>query len=162
MAVSVIHQSKLVTIIISIQFSCSVVYNSLWPHEPQHARPPCPSPTLGVYLNSHLFSQWCHPTVSSSVIPFSFCPQSFPASGSFQMSQLFSSDGQRIGVSASTLFLSMNTQDIYINVCVCVCVYLPSWVFPHFPSFQVVTELQSRLPVLYSSFHPSSYPFYTG
>ena len=92
-------------------FSCSVVSDSLRPHEPQHSRPPCPSPTPEVYSNSCPLSRWCHPTVSSSVIPFSSCPQSFPASGSFQMSQLFTSGGQSIGVSASTSVLPMNTQD---------------------------------------------------
>ena len=95
----------------SVQFSRSVVSNSLWPHEPQYARPPCPSPTLRVYPNPCPSSWWCHPTFSSSVIPFSNCPQSFPASGSFQMSQLFLSDGQSIGVSASTSVLPINTQD---------------------------------------------------
>ena len=83
------------------QFSRSVVSDSLWPHEPQHARPPCPSPTPGVYPNSCLLSRWRHPTISSSVVPLSSCLQSFPASGSFQMSQLFSSGAQSIGVSAS-------------------------------------------------------------
>ena len=73
--------------------------NSLWPHEPQHARPPCPSPTPGVYSDSCPLSRWCHPAISSSVVPFSSCPQSFPASGSFQMSQLFSSGGQSIDFS---------------------------------------------------------------
>ena len=86
----------------SVHFGRSVVSNSLWPHELQHARPPCLSPTAGVYSNSCLSSRWCHPTISSPVIPFSSCPQSFPASGSFQMSQLFPSGGQSIGVSAST------------------------------------------------------------
>ena len=95
----------------SVQFSHSVVSESLWPHESQHARPSCPSPTPGVYPNSWPLSQWCHPSISSSVIPFSFCLQSFPASGSFQMCQLFASDGQNIGVSASTSVLPMNTQD---------------------------------------------------
>ena len=94
-----------------VQFSRSVVSDSLRPHEPQHARPPCPSPTPGVYSNSCPLNRWCHPTISSSVIPFSSCPQSFPASGSFQMSQLFASGGQRIGVSASTSVLPINTQD---------------------------------------------------
>ena len=84
--------------------------NSLRPHEPQHARPPSPSPTPGVYLNSCPSSWWCHPTISSSVVPFS-CPQSLPASGSFSMSQLFASGGQSIGVSASASVLPMNTQD---------------------------------------------------
>ena len=94
-----------------VQFSRSVVSNSLRPHEPQHAWPPRPSQTPGVYPNSCPLSWWCHPTISSSVIPFSSCPQSFPASGSFQMSQLFTSGGQSIGVSASASFLPMNSQD---------------------------------------------------
>ena len=85
--------------------------NSLQPHGRQHARPPCPSPTPGVYSNSCPLSQWCRPTISSSVIPFSSHLQSLPASGSFQMSQLFISDGQSIGVSASASVLPMNTQD---------------------------------------------------
>ena len=95
----------------SVKFSHSVMSNCLRPHEPQHARPSCPSPTPGVHPNPCPLSQWCHSTVSSSVIPLSSCPQSFPASGSFQMSQLFASGGQSIGVSASTLVLPMNTQD---------------------------------------------------
>ena len=95
----------------SIQFCPSVVSNSLQPHELQYARPPCPSPTPGVYPNSCPLSWWCHPTISSSVVPFSSCPQSFPVSGSFQMSQLFASGGQSIGVSATTSVLPMNTQD---------------------------------------------------
>ena len=103
--------------------------DSLQPHEPQHARPPCPSPTPGVYPNPCPLSRWCHlsshlilcrphwvgdaiyPAISSSVVPFSSCPQSFPASGSFQMTQLFASGGQSIGVSSSTSVLPMNTQD---------------------------------------------------
>ena len=93
----------------SVQFSRSVV--SLRPHEPQHPRPPCPSPTPGVHPNPCLLSQWCHPTISSSVFPFSSCPQSFPASGSFQISQLFTSGGQSIRVSASASVLPMNIQD---------------------------------------------------
>ena len=95
----------------SVQFSHSVVSDSLQPHEPQRARPPCPSLTPRVHQNLCPSSQWCHPTISSSVVPFSFCSQSFPASGSFQMSQLFTSGGQSIGVSASTSVLPMNTQD---------------------------------------------------
>ena len=95
----------------SVQFSCSVVSNSLGPHEPQHARPPCPSPTPEVYPNPYPLSRWCHPTILSSVTPFSSCPQSFPALGSFQMSQLFALGGQSIGVSASTSVLPMNPQD---------------------------------------------------
>ena len=98
-------------VISSVQFSHSVVSDSLWPHELQHARPPCPSPTPRVYPNPCPSSWWCHPTISSSVIPFPSCPQSFPASGSFQMSQLFSSGGQSIEVSASTSVLPMNIQD---------------------------------------------------
>ena len=80
-----------------VQFSCSVVSNSLRPHEPQHARTPCPSPTPGIYPNSCPLSRWCHLTISSSVVPFSSCLQSLPASGSFQRSQLFASGGQNIG-----------------------------------------------------------------
>ena len=95
----------------SVQFSRSVVSNSLRPHEPQHASPPCPSPTPGVHPNPCPLSRWCHPTISFSLIPFSSCPQSFPASGSFPMSQLFASGGQSIGVSALTSVLPMNTQD---------------------------------------------------
>ena len=95
----------------SVQFSCSVMSGSLQPHELQHTRPPCPSPTPGVHPNPYLSSQWCHPTISSSVVPFSSCPQSFPASGSFPMSQLFASHGQSTGVSASTSVLPVNTQD---------------------------------------------------
>ena len=95
----------------SVQFSCSVVSDFLWPHEPKHYRPPCPSPTPGVHPNPCPSSWWCHPTISSSVVPFSFCPQSFPASGSFQMSQLFTSGGRSIGVSSSPSVLPMNTQD---------------------------------------------------
>ena len=95
----------------SVQFSCSVMSNSFRPHGLQHTRPPCPSPTPGVHPDSCPLSRWCHPTISSSVIPFSSCSQSFSASGSFPMSQLFTSGGQSIGVSASTSVLPMNTQD---------------------------------------------------
>ena len=98
----------------SVQFSRSVMSNSLRPHELQHAMPPCPSPTPGVHPNPCLLSWWCHPIISSSVVPFSSCPQSFPASGSFQMSQLFASGGQSIGVSASTSVLPMNTQTDFL------------------------------------------------
>ena len=96
----------------SVQFSCSVLSDSLWPHELQHSKTPCPSPTLGAYPNSCRLSRWCHPTISSSVIPFSSCCQFFPASGSFQMSQLFASSGRSTGVSASTSVLPMNTQGL--------------------------------------------------
>ena len=95
----------------SVQFSCSVMSNSLWPHGLQHTRPPCPSPNPGAYSKSCPLTQWCHPTISSSVVPFSSCLQSFPASGSFQMSQFFTSGGQSIGVSASASVLPMNVQD---------------------------------------------------
>ena len=95
----------------SVQFSHSVVSDSLWPHELRHARPPCPSPTSRVYPNSCSSSHWCHPVISSSVIPFSFCPQSLPSSGSFPMSQLFAWGGPSIGVSALASVLPMNTQD---------------------------------------------------
>ena len=89
----------------SVQFSHSVMSDSLGPHESQYTRLPCPSPTRGVYPNSRPSSQWCHPTISYSVLPFSSCFQSFPASGSFHVSQLFASAGQSIGVSASTSVL---------------------------------------------------------
>ena len=92
------------------QFSCSVLSDSLQPHGLQHARPPCPSPTPGVYPNSYPLSQWCHPTISSSVIPFS-CLQSFPPSGSFPVIQLFTSGDQSIVVSTSASLLPMNIQD---------------------------------------------------
>ena len=93
------------------QFSRSVVSDYLQPHELQHARPPCPSPTPGVHSNSCPSSQWCHPAISSSVIPFSSCPQSLPASESFPMSQLFTWGGQSIRVSALASVLPKNTQD---------------------------------------------------
>ena len=97
--------------IISVQFSRSVMSDSLRPHESQHARSPCPSPTPRVHSNSCPLSRWCHPAISSSVVPFSSCPQSLPVSGSFPMSQLFAWGGQSTGVSASTSVLPMNTQD---------------------------------------------------
>ena len=95
----------------SVQFSRSVMSDSLWPHESQHTRPPCPSPTLGVYSNSCPSSQWWHPAILSSIIPFSSCPQSLPASESFPMRQLFTWGGQSIGVPASASVLPVNTQD---------------------------------------------------
>ena len=94
--------------------SNSVVSDSLWPHGLQHARPPCPSPTPRVYPNSHPSSQWCHPTISTSVIPFFSCLQSFPASGSFLMSQLFTLGGQSTGTSASVSVLPMNIQGWFL------------------------------------------------
>ena len=123
--------------------------DSLRPHESQHIRPPSPSPTPRVYSNSCPLSRWCHPAISSSVIPFSSCPQSLPASGSFPMSQLFASGGRSIGVSASASVLPMNTQDwsplgwtgwislqskglrVYLDLhkYVCICVYIYIWSF---------------------------------
>ena len=94
----------------SVQFSHSVVSNSLGSHESQHARPPCPSPSPGVHSNSHPSSRWCHPAISSSVVPFSSCPLSLPTSESFLMSQLFAWGGQSIRVSALASFLPKNTQ----------------------------------------------------
>ena len=107
-------QTSICTMEYSVQFSHSVVSDSLWPYGLQRARPPCPSPTRGVYSNSCPSSQWCHPTISSSVVPFSSCPQSFPASGSFPMRQLFTSGSQSIGVSASASVLPMNIQDWFL------------------------------------------------
>ena len=101
---------QLSTLKISVQFSRLVLSNSLWPHEMQHARPPCPSPTPGVCSDSRASSQWCHPAISSSVVPFSSCPQSLPASESFPMSQLFTWGGQSTGVSALALFLPKKSQ----------------------------------------------------
>ena len=98
-------QSLLITIVFQFQFSGSVMSNSLWPHESQLVRPPCPSPTPGVHSDSRPSSPLCHPAISSSVVPFSSCPQSLPASESFPVSQLFAWGGQSTGVSALTLFL---------------------------------------------------------
>ena len=104
-----IHSSVMMQF--SVQFSRSVVSDSLRPHESQHTRPPCPSPTPGVYSSPCPSSRWCHPTISSSVVPSSSCPQSLPASGFFQMSQLFASGGQSTGLSALASVFPMNTQD---------------------------------------------------
>ena len=101
----------------SVQFSCSVVSDTLRPHGLQHTRPPCPSPTHRVYSNSCPLSRWCHPTISSSVVPFSFHLQSFPASRSFQKSHFFSSGGQSIHVSASASVLPMNIQGWFTLRC---------------------------------------------
>ena len=109
--VILMQSSNLSHVISSVQFSRSVVSDSLQPHGLQQARPRWPSPTPGVYPNSCPFSWWCRPPISSSVVPFSSCSQSFPASGSFQMSQLFAWGGQSIEVSVSASFLPMNTQD---------------------------------------------------
>ena len=97
-------------VISTVQFSCSVVSNSLWPHESQHARPPCPSPSPGVHSDSRPSSKWCHPVISSYLIPFSSCPQSLPESESFPMSQLFTWGGQSTGVSALASLLPNKSQ----------------------------------------------------
>ena len=98
----------LILVFHSVQFSHSVMSNSLRPYELQHARPPCPSPTLRAYPNSCPLSWWCHPTISSSVVPFSSCPQSFPALGSYPVSQFLASGGQIIGASASYHYKALN------------------------------------------------------
>ena len=107
----IVSLRKFIFLFSSVQFSCSVVSNSLRPHESQHTRPPCPSSTPGVHSNSRPSSWWCYPAIPSSVVLFSSCPQSFPASESFPMSQLFIWGGQSTGVSASASGLPMNTQD---------------------------------------------------
>ena len=103
--------SQVDVLVSSVQFSRLVVSDSLQPHGLQHTRPPCPSPTPRAYPNPCPLSRWCHPTISSSVVSFSSCPQSFPASGSFMITQFLASGGQSIGVSTSTSVLPMNTQD---------------------------------------------------
>ena len=103
-------QDTEVNIISSVQFSRSVMYDSLRPHESQHTRPPCPSPTRGVHTDSRSLSPWCHPAISSSVVPFSFCPQSLSASESFPMSQFFTWGGQSTGASALASFLPKKSQ----------------------------------------------------
>ena len=104
-------QLFVVILIFSVQFSRSVMSDSLWPHESQHARPPCPSPTPRAHRDSRPSSQWCHPAISSSVVSFSSCPQPLPASKSFPMSQFFAWGGQSTGVSALASFFPKNTQD---------------------------------------------------
>ena len=111
MYLKMVLKDTFILCVFSVPFSRSVVSNSLRPHESQHARPPCPSSTPGVYPNSCPSSWWCHPTISSSVVPFSSHLQSFPASGSFPVNQLFASGGQSIGVLASASVLPMNIQD---------------------------------------------------
>ena len=105
-----VHHSRIVYIFSSVQFSHSVMSDSLWPHELQHTRPPCPSPGPRVHSNSHPLSRWCHPAISSSVVPFSSCPQSLPASKSFPVSQLFAWGGQSPGASALASFLPKKSQ----------------------------------------------------
>ena len=131
----------------SVQFSCSVMSNSLQSHEPQYAKPPCPSPTPRVHPNPCPSSQWCHPTISSSVVPFSSCLQSFPASGSFQMSQLSTSGGQSIRVSVSTSVFPMNTQDWSLGWTPC----RPRDSQEPFPTPQFKSINSSALGFLYSS-----------
>ena len=127
----------------SLQFSHSVMSDSLWPHGLQHARPPCPSATPGVHSNSCPLSQWCHPTVSSSVVPFFSYLQSFPASGSFPMSQFFALGGQSIGVSVSASILPMSIQDWFS--------FLTGW-----------SSLQSKgLSRVFSNTTGQKYPFFS-
>ena len=145
MLVSTVKWSE--SAISSVQFSRSVVSSSLLPYEPQHTRPPCLSPTLRACSNSCPSSWWCNLTISSSVVPFSSCPQSFPASGSFQMSQLFAWGGQSIGVSASTSVLPVDTQDWSPF---CVHVSTPSWTF--FPAPSHPSRSSRALPLLYCKF----------
>ena len=144
----------------SVQFSRSVVSDSLRPHEPQHAKPPCPSPTPGVHPNPCPSSRWCHSTISSSVVPFSSCPQSFPASRSFQMSQLFASGGQSIGVSASKSSLYtkrycflIHTYTLLANytwVCVHACIITCSSLSPLPPFVRPLKEpLKSHMVNLF-------------
>ena len=102
--------AKVIANCMTFQFSCLFMSNSLWPHESQHARPPCPSPAPGVHSKPHPSSLWCHPAISFSVIPFSSCPQSLPASESFPMSQLFAWGGQSTGVSALASFPPKKSQ----------------------------------------------------
>ena len=106
-----LHSSIVPMLNSSVQFSPSVISNSLRPHGLQHARPPCPSPTPEAYSNSSPLSWWCHLTISSCVVPFSYCLQSFPASGSFPVTQFFESGGHSIGISVSTSVLPVNTQN---------------------------------------------------
>ena len=111
---ALLHKRPILLPTLSVQFSRSVVSDSLRPHELQYARPPCPSPSPRVHPNPCPSSRWCHPTISSSVIPFSSCPQCLPASGSFQMSHFFASGGQSIGVSASTSVLPMTLRTDFL------------------------------------------------
>ena len=129
---------------VKVKFSHSVMSDSLWPHRLQHTRLPCPSPSPGVCSNSCPLSRWCHPNISSSVIPFSSCPQSFPAPGSFPVSQFFASGGQSIGVSASASVLPMNIQDWFP-------LGLTGWIF--LQSMSLLQHHSSKASVLqYSAF----------
>ena len=131
-----------------VQFSCSVVSDSLGPHEPQHTRPPCPSPAPGVHPNSCPLSRSCHPTISFSVAPFSSCPQSFPAPGSFQMSQLFALDGQSIGASASVR--PMNIQGLFPLGLTGLISLLSKGILESSPTPQFESISSSMLSLLYS------------
>ena len=136
----------------SVQFSCSVTSNSLWTHGPQHAKPPCPSPTPGVYSNSCSLSQWCHPTISSSVIPFS-CLQSFPAPRSFQMSQFFASGGQSNEVSASASVLSMSIQGWFPSGFTGLIILISNWPSRIFSSTRILFGTQSLYGLTLTSMH---------
>ena len=122
----------------------SVVSESLWPHGLQYSWPPCPSPTPGVYSNLRPLSRWFHPTVSSSVLPFSSCLQSFPASGSFQMSQFFTSGGQSLGVSASASVLLMNIQDWFP-------LGWTGWISLQFKGLSILQHHSSKASILWCS-----------
>ena len=152
----------------SVQFSRSVVSDSLWPHKPQPARPPCLSPTPGVHPNPCPLSWWCHPTISSSVVPFSSCPQSFTAAGSFPMSQLFASGGQSIGISALASVLPMNTQGWsplgwtgWISLqskILCRYAHYPSWELAHHPKLNSLPlNISSPFSPPFSSWQPPLY-----
>ena len=137
-----------------VEFSCSVVSDSLRPHELQHARPPCPSKTPGVHSNSCPLGQWCRPIISSSIVCFSSCLQSLPASGSFPMSQLFTWSGQSIRVSASTSVLPMNIQDWFHLEWMVWCPCSPSDSQKSSPAPQFKSINSSMLSFLYKLSHP--------
>ena len=134
---------------VSVQFSRSVLSDSLRPHGLQHARPPCPSPTPGVYSNSCPLSWWCHPIILSSVVPFSSCLQSFPSSGSFPVSQFFTLGGQSIGVSASASVLPMNIQGYYLYVVWSGIARTESWIHLNIVLYNI-TLYRKILPVQFS------------
>ena len=143
----------------SVQFSRSVGSGSLWHHGLQHTRPRCPSPVPRVYSNSCPLNWWCHPTISSSVIPFSSSLQSFPAQGSFQMSQFFSSGGQSIGVSASTSVLPMNIQDWFpLGLIHLICSPRDSQESSPTPQFKSINS--STLSFLYSPTLTSTHDYW--
>ena len=144
----------------SVQFSRSVVSDSLWPHESQHSRPPCPSPSPGVHSDSRPSSQWCHPAVSSSVIPFSSCPQSLPASESFPMSQLFTWGGQSTGVSALALFLPNFEEQYYsqsVELLSCVRLFETPWIAARQASLSITNSRSSLKLMSIESVMPPSH-----